>query len=262
MKEWVDITNRNRTGRLREVYWARRAESKIGSKSFVRVNMSWWINRTDIDRRSDEPGDGFVYLLDKTAQTEGQFEWLEVTEVFTKVPASQIEGAMRALNNIPAEKSVDLDKFLNNLPRERPSRTEQKEAADQVIEQVERKLAKNSYRELLKRYGYGTLVVGMPLWSAVYPDNPLRAENALDDFCTRTTLGLEDIKQKVLRKKDCPFKNVIVLWETTPQAMRAWLESRSVEYEHASNASLVNPLGASILQIVVNSVEKSVLNSA
>lgn len=257
-REWAAIPDRDRTGRLREVYWARRAEKKIGRKSFAKLTMSWQVDRTDIDRRGDEPGDGFVYLVEMTAQTEQRFEWLEVTEVFTKVPASQIEGAMRAWNGIPDRYSVDLEEFQKKLPRGRPSRTEQRRAADQVIAQIERKLAKNSYRELLEKYGYGTLVVGMPLWFAVPPDNPFRAENALDDFFTRTTLGLEDIKQRVLRRRDCPFRNVIVLWDTTPQAMRAWLETRSVEYDYAGNASLENPLGASIWGVLMDVTEKTI----
>ena len=33
-REWVAIPDRDRTGRLREVYWARCAESKLGRKSF------------------------------------------------------------------------------------------------------------------------------------------------------------------------------------------------------------------------------------
>ena len=45
---------------------------------------------------TDEAGDGFIYLVNMTSQrVDDRFEWLEVTEVFTTVPAWQIEGAMR-----------------------------------------------------------------------------------------------------------------------------------------------------------------------
>ena len=60
---------------------------------------------------------------------------------------------------------------------------------------IERKLAKASYQELLEKYGYGTQVVGMPLWFAVPSNDPCRAENALDDFMTRTALGLEEVRR-------------------------------------------------------------------
>ena len=155
---------------------------------------------------------------------ENRFKWLEVTEVFTAVPASQIEGAMRAWNGIPDKHPVDFDEFQKGVRRRRPSRIEQRIAADRVIAQVGRKLAKRSYDELLEKYGYGTLVVGMPLWFAVPPDDPFRAENAVDDFMTRTALGLEEIKQRVLRRRDCPFRRAIVVWDPTPEAWRECAE--------------------------------------
>ena len=115
-REWASIPDRDRIGRLREVYWARRAELKVGRKSFVRVNLNWQVDRTEIGRRRDYPGDGFVYLVDMTPRVEDRFEWLEVTEVFTTVPASRIEGAMRAWNGIADKRPVDFDEFRKSLP--------------------------------------------------------------------------------------------------------------------------------------------------
>ena len=198
-REGAAIPDRARVGRLREVYWARRVQSKTGRKSLVRMSLKWPASRTEMERRRDDPGDDFVYLVNLTPRIEDGFEWQEVTEVFTTVPASRIEGAMRAWNGIADKHPLDFDEFLKGLSLGRPSRVEQRRAADQVIAQIERKLAKSPYRELLVRYGYGTLVVGMPLWFAVPPDDPLRVENAVDDFMTRTTLGLEEIRQSLLR---------------------------------------------------------------
>ena len=261
-REWAAIPDRDRTGRLREVYWARRAELKSGRKSFVGVNLNWRADRTEIGRRRDDPGDGFIYLVDMTPQVEDRFEWLEVTEVFTTVPASRIEGAMRAWNGIADKHPVDFDEFRKGLRRGRPSRMEQRRAADQVIAQIERKLAKTSYHELLERYGYGTLVVGLPLWFAVLPEDPWRAENAVDDFVTRTTLGLEDVRQRALRRRDCPFRNVIVIWDTTPQALREWRKRRCAEYEDAANTSLENPMPASFWGVLSDAVEEAVSKTA
>ena len=260
-REWAAIPDRDRTGRLREVYWARRAESKLGRKSFVSVELNWRPDRGDIDRRRDEPGDGFVYLVDMTPGVEERFEWLEVTEVFTTVPASQIEGAMRAWNGIPDKHPLDFEEFRMSLRRGRPSRVEQRKAADEVIAQIRRKLAKASYRELLEKYGYGTLVVGLPLWFAVPSDAPFRPENAIDDFMTRTALGLEDVRRRVLGRRDCPFRNVIVIWDTTPQALREWREARSAAYEDAANASLETPVGASVLVELSDAVEGAVIGT-
>ena len=139
---------------------------------------------------------------------------------------------------------------------------EQRRAADQVIAQIERKLAKTSYHELLERYGYGTLVVGMPLWFGVPPDDPFRVENAVDDFMTRTTLGLEEMRQRVLRRRDCPFRNVIVIWDTTPHALRIWREERSAAYEDAANANLENPMGALMWGVISDALEEAVSKTA
>ncbi len=257
-RDWAAVPDRKRTGRLREVYWARHAESKLGRKAFVNLSLNWRADRTAIGRRSDEPGDEFVYLVRMAPRVEHRFEWVEVTEVFTTVPAFRIEGAMRAWNGIPDTHPVDLEEFCKALRRGRPSRVEQRIAADRAITQIERKLAKASYRELLKKYGYGTLVVGMPLWFAVPPDDPFRAENAIDDFITRTALGLEEVGRRVLRRRDCPFRQVIVVWDTTPQALREWREGKSEQYADAVNAKLENPLGALLLGVLSDGLEKGI----
>ena len=257
-RDWAALPDRDRTGRLREVYWARRAESKSGRKWSVNATLNWRPDRTAIGRRSDEPGDGFIYLVSVAPRVEDRFEWVEVTEVFTTVPASQIQGAMRAWNGIPDKHPVEFDEFRRGLPRGRPSRGEQRSAADRVIAQIERKLAKASYRELRERYGYGTLVVGMPLWFAVPPDDPFRAENAIDDFMTRTELGLEDVKRRVLRRRDCPFRKVVVVWDTTPQAVREWRVGKSSAYEDAANASLENPMGVALRGVFSDGLEKAI----
>ena len=247
-REWASIPDRHKTGRLREAYWAHSAASKLktGRKPFVSMTLNWWADRAEIGRRRDQAGDGFIYLVNMTSQrVDHLFEWLEVTEVFTAVPASQIEGAMRAWNGIPHKHPVDFDEFRKGLRRGRPSRVEQRMAADRVIDAINKKLAKTSYHELLERYGYGTLVVGMPLWFAVPPYDPYRPENAVDDFLTRTALGLKEVRKNTLRRRDCPFRNVIVMWNPTPQALREWNNGRSEEYEDAANTSLKNPLPAS-----------------
>ena len=261
-REWAAIPDRERTGRLREVYWARRAESKSGRKAIVSMNLKWRVDRAEISRRRDDPGDGFIYPVEMAPRVKERFEWLEVTEVFTTAPAVRIESAMRAWNGIADKHPMDFDELKKGMELGCPSRLEQRRAADDVIAQIERKLAKTSYHELLERYGYGTLVVGMPLWFAVPPDDPFRAENAVDDFMTRTALGLEDVKQRVLRRQGCPFRNVIVIWDTTPQALREWRERRSAEYEDPANASLENPMGASMWGVLSDVLEKVISKTA
>lgn len=257
-RDWAAVPDRDRPGRLREVYWANRGEMKSRRNPAVNASLRLPLDRTAVGRRRDEPGDSFVFLVSMAPQVEERFEWLEVTEVFTTVTASQTEGAMRAWNGITDKHPVDFDAFRQELRRGRPSKLEQRCAADRVIAQIERKLAKKSYGELLETYGYGTLVVGMPLWFAVPPDDPFRAENAIDDFMTRTTIGLEELKRSVLRKRDCPFRNVIVVWDTTPEALREWRAQRSAAYMDPANTPLGNPFGLQLLDRLPEGLENAI----
>ena len=237
---WPRLSARNRTKRLREVYWSRRAEGVSRRKPFMGMAATWRLDRSQIGRGTDDPGDGLIYRVRLFPQTEVHFDWIEVTEVFTTVPAKDVQGAMRALNGIRGKHTVDLDRFLRTIRRGRPSQAEQTLAADKVIDQVRKKLEKRSYRELAERYGYGTLVVGMPLWFAVLPDDPFRPENVLDDFMTRTLAGLEELKRTELRKPACPFRKVVVAWDATPEAIDEWRQHRSAHYDDVANASLHN----------------------
>ena len=241
---WKEIPDRDKVGRLREVYWANRVESKLGSKSFLKMSLTWRPDRESLGRKADHPGDGFLLKTVLYPKHAERFEWIEVTEVFTNVTAKEINDAMKARNGIPNKRPVDFNEFRKSLNKERPSRAKQRKAADMTIQQIERKLAKASYRELMEKYGYGTLVVGLPLWFATSPDDPWRVKNALDDFFTRTTLGLEDLQRKILRRRDCPFWQILVVWDTSPEALQEWDKKKSSEYEDAANTSLENPVGA------------------
>ena len=216
--EWNTVPDRQKTGWMRELYWMKRADSSVAPRPPIRFH--WDPGRTELGRTSDEPGDAFLYRIDMAPQVESRFEWFEVTEVFVTVPPTLVEGAMGDLHGLPVRNPVEFERFRKDLDLGCPSRSEQRRAADMVVAGIEKKLAKQSYGQLLMQYGYGTLVVGLPLWFAPFSHNPWRAESALDDFATRTGLGLEDVKLRALRKRSCPFKTIVVAWETTPQALQ------------------------------------------
>ncbi len=250
--EWTTIPERDKIKRLREAYWIKQAEAHVRTTNFFGLDLKWECDRGDIGRRSDDPGDGFAYLA--TASSEGMeigFEWFEVTEVFTTAPPEQVKAAMQAWNGLSGKEPGELEGLLADLDRGRPTRAAQRRAADCVIAQVRKKLAKSSYNELFDKYGYGTLVVGMPLWFATPPMNLLRAENALDEFDTRTKLGLEEIRRAELERKDCPFKQVIVLWESTLEAMQEWVEGRSSIHDDVAKIGLANRLLFSVIDAVL-----------
>ena len=257
-RDWADVPDRNKVSRLREVYWLR-GVAPLTPESSLKMQLYWRPDQRDLGRKADLPGDGFACVATMFPSSEVSFEWFEVTEVFGTVSPQQIDAAMKARNGIASKQPVDFDDFLGMLKKERPSRVEQRKAADAVIAQTEYKLRRSSYRELMEQYGYGTLVVGLPLWFAVLPDDPWRAENALDDFYTRTSLGLNELKQRVLERKDCPFRRIRVTWDTTPEAWREWSRRRSTDYEDAANTGLENAIPvAKMMPLLSESLDRAI----
>ena len=62
----------------------------------------------------------------------------------------------------------------------------------------------------------------------------------------------------MLRKRDCPFRKVVAIWDTSPQAMRAWRSERSAEYVDLGNATLENSLEGSLWAALSDAVEETV----
>lgn len=228
----TDVKERDLTSEQRERYWIQAAEDKgIGPKSFASFELTttWTIERHELGRNRNEPGDGFRYVCRRgSAGTEGRTEWFEVTEVFEGVEAKDIEAFMRIENGGAAGFEFDPSEFVNRLNRGMPSRASQNRAADKVIDAVERKLNKASYKGMWREHGYGTLIVGLPLWFATHPANPLRVENVVDDFYTRVLVGLTPYARR-LRKKNCPFWRIVVVWSGSPESMREWCRKARFE---------------------------------
>ena len=201
-----DVEERDLTGELRERYWIRQAgEAGLEAKSWTNMEMTvpWSIERSELGRNRNEPGDGFRYVFRSgTGGTGGRVEWFEVTEVFVDVKARDIESFMRLENGMVTRAGFDPEGFVRGLNLGIPRRTAQRRAADKVIRAVERKMAKSSYQRMWRNYGYGTLIVGLPLWFATDPLDPLRVENVIDDFMTRVQVGLEPYARQ-LRRKSC-----------------------------------------------------------
>lgn len=83
-KDGIQATGRALTKELRERYWIHVA-GKGWRKSLraVSVDVTARLPRASLGRNRDEPGDGFRYVYRMGASGPGgQFEWIEVTEVF------------------------------------------------------------------------------------------------------------------------------------------------------------------------------------
>ena len=220
-----DVAERDLAGELRERYWIRQAEDAgIGSRTWSTLgfSMPWRIERHEIGRNRNEPGDGFWYVFRGGIDgTEGRAEWFEVTEVFEGVEAKGVEAFMRINNGGEAGFDFDPGTFVRGLDMGTPFRAAQRRAADKVIAAVEKKMNKASYEGMWRTHGYGTLIVGLPLWFATYAADPLRVENVIDDFWTRVQIGLEPHARR-LKKKTCPFWRIVVVWNVSLESMREW----------------------------------------
>ena len=161
----TDVAERDLTGELRERYWIKAAEDAgIDRKSWASfaITMPWRIERHELGRNRNEPGDGFRYVFRRgSAGTGGRIEWFEVTEVFEGVEARDIEAFMRIENGGEAGFDFDPGAFVNGLSLGMPSRASQQRAADKVVDAIERKLSKASYEGMWREHGYGTLIVGL-----------------------------------------------------------------------------------------------------
>ena len=221
----ADVAERDLAGELRERYWIRLAEDAgIGQRTWATVefNMPWRIERQELGRNRNEPGDGFRYVVRGGLDgTKERAEWFEVTEVFEGIEAKNVEAFMRINSGGEASFNFDSDKFLKELNMGRPNRAAQRRAADKVIAAVEKKVNKTSYEGMWRAHGYGTLIVGLPLWFATDPLNPMRVENVIDDFITRVQFGLMPFGRK-LKRKTCPFWRIVVVWNVSQQSMREW----------------------------------------
>ena len=172
----TDVAERDLTSELRERFWihkAANAGSGRKSSADIQITLPVWIERAALGRNRNEPGDGFRYVIRSgTGGTEERVEWFEVTEVFEGVDAQDIEAFMRLDNGGRANSNFDQDEFVGGLNRGIPRRTAQRRAADKVVAAVEKKLSKSSYEGMSRHHGYGTLIVGLPLWFATWPLNP------------------------------------------------------------------------------------------
>ncbi len=219
---------------LRERFWIEQAQDEgAGPKSWTQFEFIWSypFGRQDVGKNRNQPGDGFRYVFRSgLAGSEGRAEWSEVTEVFEGVDPKDIEAFMRTENGLPTYSGFSPHCFLSNLNLGIPRRAAQRRAADKVIEAVDKKVRKSSYINMPKEHGYGTLIVGLPLWFAPPPRNPLRVENVIDNFETRVGMGLL-LNRKRLRRKDCPFWRIVVVWRNTAENLREW-KSKTAGYNN------------------------------
>ena len=259
-----NVATRDLTKEARERYWIRQAaDLGIAAErtwTSFEVTLPRMIERAELGRNRNEPGDGFRYVFRSgTKGTGGWAEWFEVTEVFEGAEAKDIEAFMRLENGGQGYPGFDPVEFAKGLNFGMPSRAAQRRAADKVIAAVEEKLGRSSYESLWRPHGYGTLIVALPVWFATYPLDPLRVENVIDDFTTRVGIGLEPYARR-LRKRRCPFWRIVVVWKASAESMREWSRKARLDiYKDPSYRRMADlPVGGGwIMPLLLELVEGS-----
>ena len=244
-----DVPSRDIPKYLRERYWIKQLSStnrwphhgfSVGGQTELRL--------ADLDRKLDDPGDAFFDLfLSNFRSTVRVRTWFEVTEVFLPEHAPKVNRFVREYNGLRGKGKINTTEFLRSLNLGAPNAHLQREMADQVICTVKNKAQKGrdggSYQSLVRDYGRGMLIVGLPLFFATYPSDPTDPAMVFTDFVTRLGFGLETIDCSVLRTDWCPFDSVIVLWNPTLESIDSWAKVADPNfYSDPANLSWHNPI--------------------
>ena len=213
-----DVPHRDIPKYLREQYWIKQwSSTNRWPHHGISVSSCTKLRLADLDRKLDDPGDAFfdLYLCNLRSTVHAR-TWVEVTEVFLPKHALKVNRFVREYNGLQGKGQIEATEFLRSLNLDPPDARFQREMADQVTAAIEKKAQKGrdggSYQSLVRDYGRGALIVGLPIWFATLPADPTDPTTVLIDFATRLNFGIKTIKRSVLRTNWCPFDSVVVLW--------------------------------------------------
>lgn len=242
-----DVPHRDIPKYLREQYWIKRWGPTNRWKIGFGGGCVGKLRLADLNRKLDDPGDAFFALGLGTLRSRVSVRiWVEVTEVFLPEHAAKVNRFIREYNGLRGKGDIDTAEFLNSLMLGTPDFCMQREMADKVIEAIEKKARKGrkkgSYKPLVRDYGRGVLIVGLPMWFATYPSDPMDPSMVLENFMTRLNLGFDAIKHSILRASWCPFDSIVVLWNPTLEAVDEWAKISDPDfYTDPANLSWETP---------------------
>ena len=245
-----DVPHRDIPKYLRERYWIKQwsPSDRWPRRDFISVGGGTELRLADLERKLDDPGDAFFKLFLFTSRSIVHLRtWVEVTEVFLPEHALKVNRFVREYNGLRGKGKIDATEFLKSLNLGPPDALLQREMADQVIYAIKKKAQKGreggSYRSLVRDYGRGVLIIGLPMWFATFPSDPADPSTALTDFFTRLDLGFENMKRSVLRANWCPFDSVVVLWNPTLESIDSWAKVTDPHfYSDPANLSWRSPV--------------------
>ena len=250
-----DVLNRDKSKYLLERYWIKQWSPSKRWKNKTVLSVVGWNNLRlkNLGRKLNDPGDAFfrLFLFIDTflfSRTVRVCTWVEVTEAVFPETASKLNQFIRGYNGLREKEKYDKHEYIKSFIKSSfPSPILQYKMANRVIELIKQKAQKGkeggSYQHLVSDYGTGVLIVGIPLWFATPPINPKDPSNALYDFCTRLSIGLNEMKHSVLNTKWCPFDSIYVVWNPNLKSIDSWAETVDSEfYSDISNVSWKTPV--------------------
>ena len=257
-----DVPPRDIPKYLRERYWVKQWSwtdrwPHHGFSADCRIQL----RLADLDRKLDDPGDAFFDLfLSNCRSTVRVRTWIEITEVFLPGHAQKVNRFVREYNGLRGKGKIAPTEFLQSLNLGPPNAHLQREMADQVICAIKNKAQKGrdggSYQSLVRDYGRGMLIVGLPLFFATHPSDPTDPSTVFTDFVTRLGFGFETIKRSVLRKNWCPFDSVVVLWIPTLESIDSWAKVANPNfYSDPANLNWQNPLSWTKLEDLLRKLD-------
>ena len=245
---WQDVPYRDRAKHLRERFWIKQSDptKRWNNHTLTHLSGSTELRISDLGRKLDDPGDAFYELLLSAHRSIICLRtWFEVTEVFLPGHAQKVKLFIQEYNGLRGKGEINVDGFLKTLDLGPPDPCLQQKIADLVIaaivKKVEKGREKGSYKSLVRDYGVGQLIVGLPLWFATFPASPMDPSSALTDFTMHLDLAFEQIQHSVLRTNWCPFDSVVILWNPTLPAIDEWVKGADIDfYSDPANPSLKN----------------------
>lgn len=226
-----DVPHRDISKHLHQRHWIKEwsPAKRWKSRDFIHVEGWSELRLAELRRKLDDPGDAFFDLVFPYQSTFFRVRtWVEVSECFLPGHGKIVNRIVREYNGLLGKGEIDSVEFLKSLNLGPPDSLLQCEMADQVILAVKNKAQKGqaggSYESLIRDYGRGTLIIGLPLLFATLPPDPTNPSVVLTDFISRVILGFKAIERSVLRKNWCPFDSIVVLWNPFLESIASWVK--------------------------------------
>ncbi len=222
-----DVDSRDFSNYGRARHWIKHwsPSNRWCRKAFFEIRAWKELRLKDIGRKLNDPGDAFFRVFYCDPYPMEMTIWAEVTEAFfDQKSAKEINDFIKA-NFKEAEHGCRPNSdFLKSINSGLPDFYSQKEIANSVLREIEKKVRKGQeggpYRSLVKDYGRGVLIVGIPFWFYFWPPKPTEAQELINDFSICLELGIKKMEKTILCKKWCPFDSIYVVWDSTSESFR------------------------------------------